>query len=80
MSDAVRSAVAKLAAGDRPAPDEIGAAFQAILVGEAEPALIAAFLMGLRTRGETVDDIVAGVRVMRANMRASQAPEGAIDT
>ncbi len=80
MSEAVRNAVAKLAAGDRPAPDEIGAAFQAILVGEAEPALIAAFLMGLRTRGETVDDIVAGVRVMRANMRTSKAPEGAIDT
>ncbi len=80
MSEAVRNAVAKLAAGDRPAPDEIASAFQAILVGEAEPALIAAFLMGLRTRGETVDDIVAGVRVMRANMRASKAPEGAIDT
>jgi len=33
--------------------------------------------MGLRTRGETVDDIVAGVRVMRANMKPSKAPEGA---
>lgn len=80
MSEAVRIAVAKLAAGDHPAPDEIAAAFQAILVGEAEPALIAAFLMGLRTRGETVDDIVAGVRVMRANMKPSKAPDGAIDT
>ena len=80
MSDAVRNAIAKLAANERPTPDEIGASFQAILVGEAEPAQIAAFLMGLRTRGETVDDLVAGVRVMRANMRASKAPEGAIDT
>ena len=63
-----------------PTPEEIGASFQAILTGEAEPALIAAFLMGLRTRGETVEDIVAGVRVMRANMVPANAPEGAIDT
>lgn len=80
MSDAVRNAVKKLAEGERPTPDEIGASFQAILTGEAEPALIAAFLMGLRTRGETVEDIVAGVRVMRANMVPANAPEGAIDT
>lgn len=80
MSDAVRNAIAKLAANERPTPEEIGASFQAILVGEVEPAQIAAFLMGLRTRGETVDDLVAGVKVMRANMRASKAPEGAIDT
>ncbi len=80
MSDAVRNAVKKLAEGERPTPDEIGASFQAILTGEAEPALIAAFLMGLRTHGETVEDIVAGVRVMRANMVPANAPEGAIDT
>ncbi|MFT3726135.1 MAG: anthranilate phosphoribosyltransferase [Hyphomonadaceae bacterium] len=80
MSDAVRNAVRKLAEGERPTPDEIGASFQAILTGEAEPALIAAFLMGLRTRGETVEDIVAGVRVMRANMVPANAPDGAIDT
>lgn len=80
MSDAVRSAVGKLANGDRPTPAEIGVAFQSILSGEAEPALIAAFLMGLRTRGETVEDIVAGARVMRANVRGVQAPAGAIDT
>ncbi|MDP3491920.1 MAG: anthranilate phosphoribosyltransferase [Hyphomonadaceae bacterium] len=80
MSDAVRSAVGKLANGERPSPAEIGVAFQSILSGEAEPALIAAFLMGLRTRGETVEDIVAGARVMRANVRGVNAPAGAIDT
>lgn len=80
MSDAVRSAVGKLAAGGSPSSDEIGASFQAILAGEAEPALIAAFLMGLRMKGETVEDIVAGVKVMRATMRGANAPAGAIDT
>lgn len=80
MSEAVRSAVSKLAVGERPGQPEISAAFEAILSGEADPALIAAFLMGLRTRGETVDDIVAGARVLRANVRAVKAPAGAIDT
>lgn len=80
MSDAVRSAVSKFASGGRPSPDEIGAAFHAILAGETEPALIAAFLMGLRMKGETVEDIVAGVKVMRATMRGANAPAGAIDT
>lgn len=80
MSEAVRKAVGKLAAGERPAPDDIAAAFQETLTGKAEPALIAAFLMGLRVRGETVEDIVAGVSVMRAHMATAKAPAGAIDT
>jgi anthranilate phosphoribosyltransferase len=58
----------------------MGAAFEAILAGEADAALIAAFLMGLRTRGETVEDIVAGARVLRAHVRPVKAPPGAIDT
>jgi anthranilate phosphoribosyltransferase len=80
MSDAVRNAVGKLAAGQRPSQEEIGAAFEDILSGNAEPSLISAFLMGLRTRGETADDIIAGARVMRANVRPVKAPAGAIDT
>lgn len=80
MSEAVRISVSKLAGGQRPGQAEIGAAFEAILAGEADVSLIAAFLMGLRTRGETVEDIIAGARVMRANMRAVKAPNGAIDT
>lgn len=80
MSEPVRLVVAQLADGARPSQPEISAAFEAILSGEADPSLIAAFLMGLRTRGETADDIVAGARVMRAHARKVEAPEGAIDT
>ncbi len=80
MSEAVRSAVAKLAEGDRPSSEEMSAAFEAILGGQADPVLISAFLVALRVRGETASDIVAGARVLRANMRTVQAPEGAIDT
>jgi anthranilate phosphoribosyltransferase len=80
MSEPVRHAISLLADGRRPTQSEMTAAFEAILAGEAEPALMAAFLMGLRVRGETADDIVAGARVMRANARQVKAPEGAIDT
>jgi len=80
MSEAVRRAVHQLADGNRPSSAGITAAFEAILGGDTEPSLIAAFLMGLRTRGETVDDIVAGARVMRAHARMVKAPDGAIDT
>jgi len=80
VSEAVRIVVGKLAGGERPGQAEIGKAFEDILGGQTEPTLIAAFLMGLRTRGETVDDIVAGARVLRANARAVKAPAGAVDT
>jgi anthranilate phosphoribosyltransferase len=80
MSEPVRRAISLLAEGRHPTPNEMTAAFEAILVGEAEPVLMAAFLMGLRVRGETSDDIVAGARVMRAHARKVPAPEGAIDT
>lgn len=80
MSEPVRNAIAQLADGRRPTQMEMTASFEAILAGEAEPALMAAFLMGLRVRGETSEDIVAGARVMRAHARKVHAPEGAIDT
>ncbi|MEZ5939121.1 MAG: anthranilate phosphoribosyltransferase [Hyphomonadaceae bacterium] len=80
MSEAVRSVIGKLAAGDSPTNGEVTSAFEAILQGEAEPALIAAFLMGLRMRGETVEEIVSGVRVLRSHARTVTAPAGAVDT
>ncbi len=80
MSEAVRTVVSKLAAGARIPAEQLQAAFQAMLAGESSEALNGAFLMGLRVRGETVDDIVAGARVMRANVKAVSAPADVVDT
>jgi anthranilate phosphoribosyltransferase len=81
LSEALRKAVSLLVEdGRRPSQKEMTAAFEAILAGEGETALISAFLVGLRIRGETSEDIVAGARVMRARARTVEAPEGAIDT
>jgi len=54
-------------------------AFNIIMTGEATPAQIGAFLMALRVRGETVDEITGAVSVMREKMTRIQAPQGSID-
>jgi len=55
-------------------------AFEIMMSGEASPAQTGAFLMGLRLRGETVDEIAAGAEIMRAKAVRVAAPEDAIDT
>jgi anthranilate phosphoribosyltransferase len=55
-------------------------AFQVIMNGGATPAQMAAFLMGLRMHGETVDEITAGAIVLRAKAVRIHAPAGCIDT
>ena len=67
-------------AADGPlSPDEARDAFDALFEGEATPAQIGGFLMALRTRGETVDEIAAAAAAMRARAKRVRAPEGAID-
>ena len=67
-------------AADRPlTAEEAEAAFDALFEGAATPSQIGGFLMALRTRGETVDEIAAAARVMRAKCNRVSAPEGAID-
>ena len=55
------------------------AAFDIMMSGEATPSQIGGFLMALRTRGETVDEITGAVATMRAKMLAVAAPDDAID-
>lgn len=50
-----------------------------IMDGKCEDAQIAAFLMGLSMRGETVDELCGAAKVMREKALKIIAPEGAID-
>ena len=59
--------------------EEAEAAFGALFDGKATPAQIGGLLMAMRVRGETVDEIAAAVRAMRARMNRITAPDGAID-
>ncbi|WP_411839371.1 anthranilate phosphoribosyltransferase [Paracoccus sp. ME4] len=58
---------------------EAETAFSALFDGAATPAQIGGLLMALRVRGETVDEIAAAARAMRARMTPITAPDGAID-
>lgn len=67
-------------AADRPLNrDEAERAFEALFEGAATPSQMGGLLMALRTRGETVEEIAAAARVMRAKCHAVRAPEGAMD-
>jgi anthranilate phosphoribosyltransferase len=55
-------------------------AFQIIMNGGATPAQMAAFLMGLRMKGETVEELTAAATVMRVKALRLQTPEGCIDS
>ncbi len=59
---------------------DAAAAFDLLMTGQAEPAQIGGFLMGLRMRGETVDEITGAAEVMRAKATGVKAPPGSVDT
>ncbi|MEO5338050.1 MAG: anthranilate phosphoribosyltransferase [Magnetospirillum sp. WYHS-4] len=69
----------KVAGGAALSAAEAETAFDIIMSGEASPAQIGAFLMALRVRGETVDEITGAVRIMRAKALPVTAPADAID-
>jgi anthranilate phosphoribosyltransferase len=71
--------IAKVAQGGSLSREEARDAFSILMSGEATPAQIGAFLMGLRVRGETVDEITGAVEVMRSRMLKVEAPAGSID-
>jgi anthranilate phosphoribosyltransferase len=71
--------LARLASGISLGEVDASAAFELMMNGEVTPAQIGAFLMGLRLRGETVEEITAAARVLRAKATQLIAPPGAID-
>ncbi len=78
MSD--MKALLAIAASGRPlSAEEAEAAFDIMMSGDATPAQMGGFLMALRVRGETVDEITGAARTMRAKMLTIEAPAGAID-
>jgi len=74
-----KTIIARLAEGRALDAAEARAAFETVMSGEATPAQLGAFLMGLRVRGETVTEITAGATVMREKALRVTAPADAID-
>ncbi|HBM88525.1 MAG TPA: anthranilate phosphoribosyltransferase, partial [Rhodobiaceae bacterium] len=75
-----KSLIAKVADGHALSSGDAEAAFDAMMSGEATSGQIGAFLMALRVRGETVDEITAGAKIMRSKAVQVPAPSNAIDT
>ena len=74
-----KTIIGKVATGATLSREESTCAFDAMMSGEATPSQMGALLMGLRVRGETVDEITGAVTVMRAKMLKVVAPADAID-
>ena len=66
--EALRLAVQRLSAGASLDADTLSAAFDVVMAGGASPALVAALLMGLRVKGETVDEVAGVARALRRAM------------
>ena len=71
--------LAIIADGETLTSEQADTAFDAIMSGDATPSQIGAFLMALRLRGETVDEITAAARIMRSKALTISAPAGAMD-
>ena len=69
----------KVASGASLAEDEIKDAFETMMSGVASPVQMAAFLMALRVRGETIPEITGASRLMRERMLPVEAPPDAVD-
>ena len=74
-----KSIIAKVATGATLTREEATDAFDAMMSGDATPSQMGALLMGLRVRGETVDEITGAVTTMRAKMLPVSAPADAVD-
>ncbi|QIE42610.1 anthranilate phosphoribosyltransferase [Meridianimarinicoccus aquatilis] len=78
MSDRLKPLIDAAANGPL-STEQARTAFGILFEGDATPAQIGGFLMSLRTRGETVDEIAGAAAVMRTKCVPVSAPEGAMD-
>ncbi len=79
MSD-MKELLGLVAGGATLSEQQAETAFDIMMSGDATPSQMGGFLMALRVRGETVDEITGAARTMRAKVRRIEAPADAIDT
>jgi anthranilate phosphoribosyltransferase len=76
----IREAIGKLVSGESLTESEAATAMDEVMSGEATAAQIGAFATALRLKGETVDEIVGLVGVMRARATPVHAQRPVVDT
>src|SRR5574340_636111 len=80
MSEVVRRSLAAVVEGRTLGRDEARLTMGAIMDGEATAAQLAALLVALRMRGETVDELAGFAAAMRERAVRVEAPPGVVDT
>ncbi len=75
----ITSALNKIASQQALTKQEATHVFETIITGQTSYEEVAAFLMGLRTRGETIEELLAAVTIMREKSNKVKAPSDAID-
>jgi anthranilate phosphoribosyltransferase len=79
MSEEVRAALAAVIDGRMLSEDEARAAMGSVMDGAATASQLAALLVALRMRGESVDELAGFAAAMRERVLPVEAPAGAID-
>jgi len=72
--------ISKLVRGESLTETEASAAMEKIMSGDATPAQIAGFVVALRIKGESADELTGLARAARANATPIDAGEGLLDT
>jgi len=75
----LRHLIQKVSGGTTLAEEEIRLALELMTAGEATPAQMGAFLMALRVRGETVEEITGAAQMLRSRMNRVAVPDDAVD-
>lgn len=78
-SPELRQLIQKVSTGATLSEAEIRLALDEMTAGHATPAQMGAFLMALRVRGETVEEITGATQMLRERMNRITVPAGAVD-
>ncbi len=71
--------ITRVADGQTLSESETLAALDLLMSGVAPPVAMGAFLMALRVRGETIEEITGAAKFLRARMTSVDAPPNAVD-
>ena len=78
-ADVLKGIIGKVATGATLTVEEMQSALEIMMSGVATHAQMGAFLMALRVRGETVEEITGAAKLMRERMLRVEAPADAVD-
>ena len=71
----IQTAIATVASGESLTVDAMNSVMLAVMQGEATDAQIGGLLVGLRMKGETIDEVVGAATAMRSSPSLPKPPD-----